>query len=151
MTALPSPGVLSLRLAGAPPPLPRIHVVFTGRTELGWLRWLRPGFRHCFALIEDGVDWLLFEPLAGHVEIVRPGIPAAIDLAGWYRQQGLTVVPARPVRRQRVAPPALFTCVEAIKRLLGIHAPLVLTPHQLFRHLSRLSRHQQHEEMIRHG
>ncbi|MCD8496748.1 MAG: hypothetical protein LRZ85_00855 [Alphaproteobacteria bacterium] len=33
------------------------YVVFTGRTDLPWLRWLKPGFRHCFVLLNDGRQW----------------------------------------------------------------------------------------------
>jgi hypothetical protein len=118
-------------------PLPRVFVAFSGKTELRWLHCLRPGFRHCFALLNDGRQWLIYDPLAGHAEIHALAIPAGVDLAGWYRERGLLVLEAKPRRRDRQAPPALFTCVEAIKRLIGLHAPLILTPYQLFRHLSR--------------
>ena len=33
--------------------------------------------------------------------------------------------------------PAALTCVGVVKRILGVRAPWVLTPWQLFRHLSR--------------
>jgi hypothetical protein len=36
----------------------------------------------------------------------------------------------------RLAPVRPFTCVEAVKRLIGIHAPWTLTPWQLFGHLT---------------
>jgi hypothetical protein len=35
----------------------------------------------------------------------------------------------------RMAPVLPFTCVEAVKRILGIHAWAVVTPWQLYRHL----------------
>ena len=34
------------------------------------------------------------------------------------------------------APFMLFTCVEAVKRVLGIHRRGIVTPWQLYRHLT---------------
>ncbi len=36
----------------------RVWVIFTNESRIPWLRWLRPGFRHCFALLNDGHHWL---------------------------------------------------------------------------------------------
>ena len=122
----------------APPLYARALVVFSGRTGVAWLLWLRPGFRHCFVAVDDGVEWLTVDPLLHRLEVRASGLPSAFDLAGEYRRLDLAVlevVPAPvPLRR---APLGLFTCVEAVKRLLGIRARWVLTPWQLHRHLSR--------------
>ena len=70
----------------------------------------------------DGVDAL---ELAGHLDAVGRRVlhgPVATDAgAGWPD--------ARPI-----------TCVEIVKRLLGVRAPAVVTPHQLYRHLLREDR-----------
>lgn len=125
--------------AGSPPPL-AAWVVFCGGAELWWLRLLKPGFRHCFVVLDDGRHWIVLDPLAPFTDVAvltRGGVP---DLPGWYRALGLTVV-AAAVRRglTRPAPWAPFTCVEAVKRVLGLHAPLVLTPWQLHCRLMRAS------------
>ena len=31
----------------------RALAVFSGKADLGWLRLLRPGFRHCFVALEE--------------------------------------------------------------------------------------------------
>ncbi len=117
---------------------PRVWVVFRGEAELWWLRLLKPGFRHCFALLHDGRHWVIVDPLSPFTDVSVLDLPAAFDLPGWYRGMGMAVAPA-PVRRglTRPAPWAPFTCVEAVKRLLGLHAPAVLTPWQLYRRLAR--------------
>ncbi len=116
----------------------RAFAVFCGQTDLAWLRLLRPGFRHCFLAINDGRHWLTLDPLATFMEIAVQPVPPAFDLPGWYRARGFIVVPAAIDRgRRRPAPWAPFTCVEAVKRALGIHARRVITPYQLFRHLTR--------------
>lgn len=116
----------------------RAYVVFCGDTHLAWLRLLRPGFRHCFLAVNDGRHWITLDPLSTYTELAVQPVPASFDLAGWYRAAGRTVLPARIDRaRRRPAPLAPFTCVEAVKRALGIHDRWLLTPFQLYRHLLR--------------
>lgn len=112
-------------------------VAFTGRTDLWWLRGLKPGFRHCFLVIEDGGQWLLYDPMA-HATALQ-GLPLApgTNPFGFLVAQGYTVVPMRiRTAPRRPAPVGPFTCVEAVKRALGIHARRVCTPWRLFRHLT---------------
>lgn len=117
---------------------PRAWVVFRGDSPLWWLRLLRPGFRHCLALLNDGRHWIVVDPLSPYTEVAVPALPPDYDLPGWYRGLGLTVVPAPVVRAlARPAPWGPFTCVEAVKRVLGLQDPFVLTPWQLFCRLTR--------------
>lgn len=113
-------------------------VVFTGDTEIAWVRrWLRAGFRHCFVLVRRGGRWISFDPLAHRIDLDVPDVPEGFDMGGWLRAQGFTVVRARVDRAP--APPALFapfSCVEAVKRVLGLRAPWVVTPWRLYRHLT---------------
>lgn len=116
----------------------RAYVVFCGETQLAWLRLLRPGFRHCFLALNDGAHWITLDPLSTYTDVAVQPVPARFDLAAWYRAAGRTVVPARIDRtRRRPAPWAPFTCVEVVKRALGIHDRWLLTPFQLYRHLLR--------------
>jgi len=111
-------------------------VVFSGQADLRWLRLLRPGFRHCFVVLGSPDGWVSLNPMAHRTDLTVLSVPTDFDLAGWYRGQGLTVVetvPYLPPRRQ--APWRPYSCVEAVKRVLGIHDGFVLTPWQLFRYL----------------
>ena len=112
-------------------------VVFAGSTSLKWLRWLTPGYRHCFVAIAQRDVWIICDPLSHRTDLIAICGHTRQDLAAWYRQRGLTVVETH-VRSapKRPAPIRPFTCVEAVKRILGIHAPWVLTPWQLYRYLS---------------
>ena len=120
----------------AEPLYARALVVFSGRTGMRCLRWLKPGYRHCFVAVDDGIEWLTVDPLLHRLEIRASGLPSSFDLAAAYRGMSLDVieiVPAAvPLRR---APLGLFTCVETAKRVLGIRARWVLTPWQLQRWL----------------
>lgn len=113
-------------------------VVFVGAAELARFRWLKPGFRHCFVALNDGRHWITVDPLAHQVEVAVQAVPAEFDIAAHYAAAGMTVVTA-PVRAapRRIAPVMPFTCVETVKRILGIHDRRVLTPWQLYRHITK--------------
>lgn len=111
-------------------------VIFAGRADIKCLRILKPGFRHCFAALRQGNDWLIYNPLSHQTEISACPGSGDYDLAEWFRDQGHGVIPwiIRPAPR-RTAPWRPFTCVEAVKRLLGVHAKWVFTPFQLHNYL----------------
>nr|WP_196242375.1 hypothetical protein [Azospirillum oleiclasticum] len=103
-----------------------------------WLRPLRPGFRHCLVALDDGRHWVVIDPMAPRTDVAVLERAETPDLPDRFRGLGLTVVPAAVDRdATRPAAWAPFTCVEAVKRVLGLHAPFVLTPWQLHRHLTR--------------
>lgn len=113
-------------------------VVFAGGTAMRWLRLLRPGFRHCFVAVALGDGWVVLDPLSHKTSLAVVEGYSAQELADWYESHGLiaieTVVRDAPAK---LAPLALTTCVEAVKRVLGIHAWSVVTPWQLYDYLLR--------------
>jgi hypothetical protein len=112
-------------------------VVFSGRTDLPLLKLLRPGFRHCFAVVQSTDTCLLVEPLAHRLEITAHPQLTIKDLTDAYRRLGLRVVHVHPepvFRRPAHCRP--FSCVELVKRLLGLRLPFVVTPWQLYRQLN---------------
>ena len=110
--------------------------VFSGAADVAWLKALKPGFRHCFVVVDCGGHWVVHDPLAHRTEIAVVAGVGGRDLARWYRRRGLRVVACRvrtPPRRS--APLGFYTCVEAVKRILGIHARRVITPWNLYNFL----------------
>lgn len=128
----------SYPVAAAPVSAPaRAWVVFSGQSEWPWLKLLRPGFRHCFIVVNDGTRWMSLDPLLQHTEIKVHDVAPDFDLPAWLATRGNKVVPAALDRsHKKPAPVMLFTCVEAVKRVMGLHAPLVFTPWQLYCHLT---------------
>jgi hypothetical protein len=118
------------------PPVPAI-VVFADDASLKWLRPLHKGFRHCFVAVRRGDHWVICNPFSHYTDLdVVCGFTAE-ELAEWYRHHGLLVVETMAqTPPPRCAPFRPFTCVEAVKRALGLRAPWVFTPRQLHRHLS---------------
>lgn len=113
-------------------------VVFTGQADLPWLKLLKPGFRHCFVALHDGRHWLTLDPLSPHMEAQIHNLPPEFDLPRLLKAEGLTVIRTKLHHdHRRPAPLMLFTCVEAVKRILGIHNRFILTPWQLYCHLTK--------------
>ncbi len=114
----------------------RALVVFSGQADFKALRFLKKGFRHCFALLPRGGGWVLYNPLSHQTDIVVHGAVTVDALAKWYRKQGYRAVQCLEKKAPpRLAPLRPYTCVEAVKRVLGIHNGRILTPWQLYRHL----------------
>ncbi|MFP4098018.1 MAG: hypothetical protein ACLFP8_06385 [Alphaproteobacteria bacterium] len=114
-------------------------VVFTDQSELKFVRFLKRGFRHCFVLIHDGRRWVSIDPMANYMEvIIHEDVTENLDVIAFLKQRGHHVARACLSRNITTAAPVmLFTCVEACKRILGIHKRSILTPWQLYRHLSK--------------
>jgi hypothetical protein len=111
-------------------------VVFAGHADLKWLRLLRPGFRHCFALLARPSGWVVYNPLSHFTEVEVLANGTSEELSRWFRSQGYRVVACEAAEPMPVpAPWRPYTCVEAIKRVLGLRAPWVFTPWQLYRRL----------------
>lgn len=113
-------------------------VVFTDATDLWWLRLLKPGFRHCFVALAGESGWVVVDPLSHRTVVAHFPLAQEFDLASWYRQHGSKVVAVKNISpEKRICPIRLYSCVESVKRILGIHAGSVLTPWQLYRYLNK--------------
>lgn len=112
-------------------------VVFSGQCELAWLRILKPGFRHCYVLLHDGDYWITFDPLSNYTDINVCRCPPSFNLPDWIQDRGCTVVKTPLRRTKKQAPWMPFTCVEAVKRVIGLRARAVLTPWQLYKYLMK--------------
>ncbi len=115
-----------------------IWIVFTGKTDIAWLKILKPGFRHCYALIHDGYKWISIDPLASHTDIeIHHHISPDYDLPGWLECQGNQILHIPYLYNHRKSAPfAFFSCVEMMKRLIGLHRFFIMTPWQLYKFLN---------------
>ena len=109
-----------------------ILVVFTDQTDLWWLKSLRRGFRHCFVMMRFADMWISIDALAHKTDVMRIDLPDHFNLVQWLESQGETVL-CYPIRPAHLRPlwPSVFSCVESVKRILGIRKFSILTPWQL--------------------
>lgn len=119
----------------------RAVVVFGDETRLRKLRCLKPGFRHCAVWLRLDQGWIGFEPLSHMWEIRHfPHWNREVDLAAHLRRNGrcaLTVPVFEPPRK--LAAPLPASCVEAVKRLIGLHSWRIRTPWELFLCLKKIN------------
>ncbi len=109
-------------------------VMFSG-TGVHWLApVLKRGFRHVAVAVQTGNYWVGIDPRRGtpDIQVLTGG---GENLAAHYAAAGLICVETEVADIDRRAPLALANCVGAVKAVLGVRAPLVFTPYQLFRHL----------------
>lgn len=121
-------------------PLPPCEavVVFSGSAAARWLRLLKAGFRHCFLAIQSAGMWIIYDPLATGTELTIVGAMDSDDVAAFFTGQGLTAVTTRTRRLTRTPVPwRPFTCVEAVKRGLGIRDGSIWTPWQLYQYMKK--------------
>jgi hypothetical protein len=123
-------------------PAPRLgYAVFSDENTVWFLKALKRGFRHCALIIRDEARpraWLVVDPLSDQLLIDAVAPPEnAPDLPTQLEQAGCRLVrvsvPAHGARGKAVFSP--FTCVEVVKRMLGVRGLNILTPYQLYRHL----------------
>jgi hypothetical protein len=113
-------------------------VIFHGQGAGFWPRLCgRPGFRHCFVALNDERAWIVLDPRGDGLR-VSAEVAATVDLAAHYRALGYIVVATRPADAARCYRlPWAFTCVETVKRVLGLHGWWLWTPYQLYRRLEK--------------
>ena len=112
-------------------------VVFHDHGHGMFRNYLRWGFRHVFVVVLRKGYWVMLDGQAG-VPLLGVEAGEDYDLAGYYRRKhGFTVLGVVAPKLPPRSPFMLGTCVGAVKRVLGVRAAWVLTPHQLYRYLKR--------------
>ncbi|MCW8915041.1 MAG: hypothetical protein OQK24_04215 [Magnetovibrio sp.] len=116
----------------------RAMVAFGGHAEYKSLRLLRPGFRHCFAVIESQGNWVMYNPLSIGTQLDIWPAGSEETLCLWLEEHDYKVIMAE-VKPLDLAPLpwSIFSCVEAVKRVLGVRAPWIMTPWQLYKSLTK--------------
>lgn len=114
----------------------RAVVFFAGETQLKWLQWLKPGFRHCFIALNHEELWIVYNHLSHQTFLSVVADSSINEMIEWHMGKGWKVI--RYAIKDAKAKPATFwpnTCVEAVKRVLGVQNRFIITPWQLYRHL----------------
>lgn len=109
-----------------------------GRDVPHWAdRWLKYGFHHVFVCMRDDEWWIRVDAKVG-VPVVETLAPCDFDLVAFYRGEGYNVLETRRRSQLPILPFAYANCVGLAKAFLGIRAPFVVTPYQLFRYVRAL-------------
>jgi hypothetical protein len=113
-------------------------VIFSDNSGVWWLKFLKAGFRHCFIILETDRGCLWVDPLSHSFTIKILEGYELTALVKWYREMGMRVeemeVESKSTRPFAWAP---MTCVEVVKRLIGLNDWRVVTPWQLYTTLKK--------------
>lgn len=113
-------------------------VVFSDNAGAWWLRLLKPGFRHCFVILETDRGCIWLDPLSNGFTVKPLEGYEMAGLLKWYKDQGMRVLKVNVNETSSHTHSwAPMTCVEVVKRLIGLHEALVLTPWQLYQTINK--------------
>jgi len=101
-------------------------------------RWLKREFHHCYCITksEAGLFWIAVLPHWSHTEIdyrLADTFPKVTDYTGDNVLILSYTTDIDPMKH--CAQLGILTCVDVVKRHLGIRAHLVFTPYQLYKNL----------------
>ena len=117
----------------------KLWLAFGGGADQGWMRLLRPGFRHCFAGLRDEAGWTVVDPLSVRLLVTLLAVGSDFDLPGFWERAGCRVLgPFEPGAPARCLPAVVpLSCVSLCRGLLGPDAPFAVTPYALYRRLKK--------------
>ncbi len=120
----------------------RSYVIFSNETTVKILRFLKCGFRHCFIIIGNQNTTTVIDPILfkidvnifnSNIDIVRDicikNNMIAIDVTRYFTDKDID-------KKDNRFSFGIFTCVEVIKRILGIKNKFILTPYRLYKFLN---------------
>ena len=116
-----------------------LAIVVFGPSSLRCLKVLKSGYQHCFVATQDSGQWHLMDPLSNGTQISLLGPTGVDEIIAAFRHDGydaLAVQRRAPV--QSIMPLSPFTCVEAVKRVLGVRQRWIMTPWQLRKYLGKM-------------
>lgn len=123
------------------------YVVFEHDNSLWWLRFLRPGFRHCYVILEyqdfnNRYFWLELNPMSNQIYAFIHNSELKIDYSSYLqKKESIHMIPFKfTISPLKCAPFGVFSCVEFVKRILGIHDFFIFTPYQLYKKITKYKR-----------
>lgn len=115
------------------------YVIFEHDVSLWWLKWLKPGFRHCFVVLEYENHkgerlWLELNPMSNQFYALLHDSRLEKDyLLALMADINMRILEFEfRLSPLKCAPTGIFSCVEFVKRVLGIHSFFIITPYQLY-------------------
>ena len=113
---------------------PFAYVAFGGKPPHWWTKFLKKGFYHCLLILGNGYEWILIDPIWNYTDLIfirNKKILSILDEKGYHL---LRTTPQLSLNTKGHFRP--LTCVETVKRFLGISNPKIWTPFQLFQFIS---------------
>lgn len=116
-----------------------VTVVFTDSTRV-MTKPLDSDFRHCLMVCEmDTGNYVYINPAGNGIDIKVLTYLEYRDMLKNLFDNNLIFVLAKPKPMgTKMNFPNVYSCVEVVKRTLGIDKPFIITPKQLYKHLTEV-------------
>ena len=109
---------------------PFAYVAFGGNPTHWWTKFLKKDFYHCLLIMGNGFEWILIDPIWNYTDLIYIRNK---NILSFFKEKGYCLVRTTPqltsAQKGHFRP---LTCVEIVKRFLGISNPKIWTPHQLY-------------------
>ncbi len=126
-----------MRMQYSPKVVNQYYVVF-GESKLShwFIRMLPYPFQHCLVVRDDGAYWTVIEPLCSHIDTrieLKTDYP---DISQLFPDS--VILSHRAVLEAEAMTWSLGigSCVDIVKRTIGIRDFWIWTPHQLYKRLN---------------
>ena len=112
------------------------YVGFSDETTIPVLKLLKHGFRHCFVFFGDENYTFVLDPISNRLDLsfLPLGVGQMLKLFALNNIK-IVYVPKR-FEVNKVSSTGIFTCVEVVKRILGISKFSIITPYRLYSFLN---------------
>jgi hypothetical protein len=113
-----------------------VYLIYEDRQPgLWWQKFLKKGYKHVFAVRYDGFFWIKMDLTIGYLDIEVLPIHDRATISTVLKGQNVNYQYVEAWRKPRYRSIfAPWSCVEAMKAMLGIRAWWVLTPYQLYKY-----------------
>jgi len=116
-------------------------IVFSDDTDIRVLKLLKRGFRHCYMIMQQDDRWVIVDPRCDKTDIKILPHPPHFNFPRYFSEQGKTVIRVPNLNTpQKIMSPFPVSCVDAIKRVIGLHKYWVITPHQLYKTIIKIQK-----------
>ncbi|MCR5506993.1 MAG: hypothetical protein K6F04_04055 [bacterium] len=112
------------------------YVGFSDETTIPILKLLKRGFRHCFIFFGDEYNTFVLDPISNRIDLSF--LPIGVEkIAEKLKQSGIIIVFVNRFENKKISTSGVFTCVEVVKRVLGISKLSIITPFRLYKFLKK--------------
>ncbi len=106
------------------------YVAFGGEVSHWWTKFLKKGFYHCFLIFGNGREWYIIDPLIHFTDLI---IVKTQNIEHFFKEKGYILVRTTPTVPNKIKLSLRpCTCVETVRRFLGVQDKKIWTPYQLF-------------------
>lgn len=114
----------------------KYYVVFGESKHAHWfIRCLKPPFQHCLVVRDDDTYWSIIEPLCSHIDtrvVLKEG---NADIGQLFPDSVILSHKAVLKGEAMTWTLGIGSCVDIVKRVIGLRDFWVWTPHQLYKRL----------------